>query len=228
MLSLRTPIGPILAVLGDMLFSLVERYGYVIVFLGVVLEGVGIPLPGETVLIAAGVLAHQGSLTLWETMVLGSLGAVVGGQVGYGVGRFGGRPFVLRWGRYAFVTPERLGRAERFFERHGGRAVFLARFITGLRVFGALVAGMSLMPWGKFALYNVLGGTAWAVATVLLGYFLWASVGLVEHWIGRISLLLAVALVLVVTLRWTYRKAMRIRGDEDPKEGPPDPDKRAY
>src|SRR5215217_7090374 len=144
------------------MLSLVERYGYVIVFLGVVLEGVGIPLPGETVLIAAGVLAHQGSLTLWETMVLGSLGAVVGGQVGYGVGRFGGRPFVLRWGRYAFVTPERLGRAERFFERHGGRAVFLARFIMGLRVFGALVAGMSLMPWGKFALYNVLGGTAWA------------------------------------------------------------------
>jgi membrane protein DedA with SNARE-associated domain len=114
------------------------------------------------------------------------------------------------------------------FERHGGRAVFLARFITGLRVFGALVAGMSLMPWGKFALYNVLGGTAWAVATVSLGYFLWASVGLVEHWIGRISLLLAVALVLVVTLRWSYRKAMRIRGDEDPKEGPPDPDDRAY
>ena len=144
------------------MLSLVERYGYVIVFLGVVLEGVGIPLPGETVLIAAGVLVHQGSLTLWETMVLGSLGAVVGGQVGYGVGRFGGRPFVLRWGRYAFVTPERLRRAERFFERHGGRAVFLARFITGLRVFGALVAGMSLMPWGKFALYNVLGGTAWA------------------------------------------------------------------
>jgi membrane protein DedA with SNARE-associated domain len=227
-LSLRTPIVPILAVLGDMLFSLVERYGYVIVFLGVVLEGVGIPLPGETVLIAAGVLAHQGSLTLWETMVLGSLGAVVGGQVGYGVGRFGGRPFVLRWGRYAFVTPERLGRAERFFERHGGGAVFLARFVTGLRVFGALVAGMSLMPWGKFALYNVLGGTAWAVATVSLGYFLWASVGLVEHWIGRISLLLVVALVLVVTLRWSYRKAMRIRGDEDPKEGPPDPDDRAY
>lgn len=209
------------------MLSLIERYGYVFVFLGVVLEGVGIPLPGEAVLIAAGALAHQGSLTLWETMVLGSLGAVVGGQVGYGVGRFGGRPFVLRWGRYAFITPERLGRAERFFERHGGRAVFLARFITGLRVFGALAAGVSRMPWAKFALYNVLGGTTWAMAAVSLGYFLWASIGLVEHWIGRISLLLAVALVLVVILRWSYRKAMRTRRDENPEEGPPDPDKRA-
>jgi len=104
----------------------------------------------------------------------------------------------------------------------------LTRFITGLRVFGALVAGMSRMPWGRFALYNVLGGTAWATAAVSLGYFLWASIGLVEHWVGRISLLLAVALVLVVILRWSYRKAMRTKRDEDPKEGPPDPDKRAY
>jgi undecaprenyl-diphosphatase len=210
------------------MLSLIERYGYVFVFLGVVLEGVGIPLPGETVLIAAGALAHQGSLTLWETLVLGSLGAVVGGQVGYGVGRFGGRPFVLRWGRYAFITPERLGRAERFFEMHGGRAVFLARFITGLRVFGALAAGMSRMSWGKFTLYSVLGGVVWATAAVALGYFLWASIDLVEHWIDRLSLLLAAALVLVVILRWSYRKAMRTRRDEHPKEGPPDPDKRTY
>ena len=153
----------------DQIPSLIEQYGYLIVFLGVMLEGVGIPLPGETVLIAAGALAHHSYLSLWETMAFGGLGAVVGGQVGYGVGRFGGRPFVLRWGRYAFITPEHLGRAERFFERHGGRAVFLTRFITGLRVFGALVAGMSRMPWGRFALYNVLGGTAWATAAVWLG-----------------------------------------------------------
>ena len=104
----------------------------------------------------------------------------------------------------------------------------MARFITGLRVFGALVAGVSRMPWGKFALYNVLSGTIWAMVAVSLGYFLWASISLVEHWIGRISLLLAVALGLVVILRWSYRKAMQTRRDEDPKEGPPDPDKRAY
>ncbi len=197
------------------MLSLIGRYGYLIVFLGVMLEGVGIPLPGETVLITAGVLAHRGSLTLWETMVMGSLGAVMGGQAGYFVGRFGGRPFVLRWGRYVFITPERLGRAESFFERHGGKAVFFARFITGLRVFGALVAGMSRMPWGKFALYNVLGGTVWATAAVSLGYFLWASIGLVEHWMGRVPLLLVAALVLAVLLRWVYRKAMRTRRDED-------------
>ena len=208
------------------MLSLIGRYGYLIVFLGVMLEGVGIPLPGETVLITAGAVAHRGSLTLWETMVVGGLGAIMGGQAGYLLGRFGGRPFVLRWGRYAFITPERLDRAERFFEQHGASAVFLGRFITGLRVFGALVAGMSRMSWQKFTLYSVLGGLIWAVAAVALGYFLWASIGLVEHWIGRISLLLAAALVLVVVLRWSYRKAMRTRTDENLEESQPDPDKR--
>ena len=191
------------------MLSLIERYGYLIVFLGVMLEGVGLPLPGETVLIAAGALAHRGSLTLWETMVMGGLGAVMGGQLGYCVGRFGGRPFVLRWGRYVFITPERLGRAESFFERHGGKAVFSARFIAGLRVFGALVAGMSSMSWRKFTLYSVLGGVVWTTAAVALGYFLWASIGLVEHWIGRVSLLLAAVVALALLLGWAYRRVMR-------------------
>ena len=140
---------------------------------------------------------------------MGGLGAIMGGQAGYCVGRFGGRPFVLRWGRYVFITPERLGRAESFFERHGGKAVFLARFIAGLRVFGALVAGMSRMSWRKFTLYSVLGGLVWAAAAVALGYFLWASIGLVEHWIGRVSLLLAAVVALALLLGWAYRRVMR-------------------
>jgi membrane protein DedA with SNARE-associated domain len=208
--------------LGNLLL-LIGQYGYLVVFFGVMLESAGVPLPGETVLITAGVLVHRGVLDFGDALFFGILGAVVGDQIGYWVGRFGGRPFVLRWGKYAFIAPERLERAERFFARHGGKTVFLARFITGLRVFGALVAGISRMPWSKFALYNVLGGTAWATAAVSLGYLLWASIGLVEHWVGRFSILLVAALVLAALLRWAYRKAMRTRRDENPKESPPDP-----
>ncbi len=204
--------------LGDLL-HLIGRYGYLVVFFGVMLESAGVPLPGETILIAAGVLVHRGVLHFGEALFFGILGAVAGDQIGYWVGRFGGRLFVLRWGKYVFITPERLGRAERFFARHGGRAVFLARFITGLRVFGALVAGISRMPWGKFALYNVLGGTVWAAAAVSLGYFLWASISLVEHWVGRVSLLLFTTLALALLLRWAYRRATRGRGPG----GPPGP-----
>jgi membrane protein DedA with SNARE-associated domain len=197
--------------LGDLL-HLIGRYGYLVVFFGVMLESAGVPLPGETVLIAAGALVHRRVLDLGDTLFFGILGAVIGDQIGYWVGRLGGRPFALRWGRYAFITPERLGHAEAFFARHGGRAVFLARFVTGLRVFGALVAGTSRMPWVRFALYNVLGGTVWATAAISLGYFLWASISLVEHWVGRASLLLVAALALAWLLRWTYRRATRGRG----------------
>jgi membrane protein DedA with SNARE-associated domain len=206
---------------GDLL-HLVGQYGYLAVFFGVMLESAGVPLPGETVLLASGALAHEGILDPGDALLFGILGAVTGDQIGYWVGRKGGRPFVLRWGRYVFITPERLGRAQIFFDRHGGRAVFLARFVAGLRVFGALVAGISRMPWGRFALYNVLGGSLWATAAVSLGYFLWASIGLIEHWIGQFSLLLVAALVLAVLLRWTYSKAMRTGRGEDP----PDADKR--
>jgi membrane protein DedA with SNARE-associated domain len=196
--------------LGDLL-HLIGRYGYLVVLFGVMLESAGVPLPGETVLITAGALVHRKVLDLGNTLFFGILGAVIGDQIGYWVGRLGGRPFALRWGRYAFITPERLGRAEAFFARHGGRAVFLARFVTGLRVFGALVAGTSRMPWARFALYNVLGGTVWATAAVLLGYFLWASISLVEHWVGRASLVLVAALALALLLRWVYRRATRGR-----------------
>jgi membrane protein DedA with SNARE-associated domain len=209
--------------LGDLL-HLLGRYGYLAVFLGVMLESAGVPLPGETVLIAAGALVHRGVLDPGDALFFGILGAVIGDQIGYWMGRLGGRPFVLRWGRYALITPERLGHAEDFFARHGGRAVFLARFVTGLRVFGALVAGTSRMPWGKFALYNVLGGTVWATAAVSLGYFLWASISLVEHWVGRASLLLLAAVALALVLRWAYRRARR---GERPGGGPLGPDNRS-
>jgi membrane protein DedA with SNARE-associated domain len=200
--------------LGDLL-QLIGRYGYLVVFLGVMAESAGVPLPGETVLIASGALAHRGVLEPGYVALFGVLGAITGDQVGYWIGRRGGRSFVLRWGRYLLVTPERLALAETFFARHGGRAVFLARFVTGLRVFGAVVAGMSRMPWGRFAVYNALGGIVWATAAVSLGYFLWASITLVEHWVGRVSLSLVAALILVVAARWAYRRATRGDGPGD-------------
>lgn len=191
----------------DQILSLIGQYGYLIVFFGVMLESAGAPIPGETILIASGVLVNQGRLDLGDAVLFGALGAVVGDQIGYWVGREGGRPFVLRWGRYVLITPARLSRAEDFFERHGGKAVFLARFVAGLRVFGALVAGMSRMRWRTFFFYNALGGTIWATAAVLAGYLLGGSLVLVERWVGRASVLLAILLVAGVGLYLAYRWA---------------------
>src|ERR671933_1999180 len=193
----------------DYILSLIGQYGYLIVFFGVMLESIGVPLPGETILLASGFLVHQGALDLGDAITFGILGAVIGDQIGYWVGREGGRPFVLRWGRYVLITPERLGRAERFFTRHGGKAVFLARFVAGLRVFGALVAGISRMRWRTFFFYNALGGMLWATAAVTVGYLLGGSLDLVERWVGRASLLLLGLVGLGLAFYFSYRWAAR-------------------
>jgi len=196
----------------DRVLSLIEHYGYLVILFGVMLESTGVPLPGETILLASGVLVQQGHLDLGDAIVFGILGAVIGDQIGYWAGREGGRPFVLRWGRYVLITSERLARAEAFFERHGGKAVFLARFFSGFRVFGALVAGISRMRWGTFILYNALGGAVWATAVVLVGYFLGSSLGLVQRWLGRATLVLVAMLALVVAFYLAYRWAAHNRG----------------
>jgi len=193
----------------DQIFSLISQYGYLVVFFGVLLESGGVPLPGETILIAAGAMVQQGHLELGDAIVFGILGAVLGDQIGYWVGREGGRPFVLRWGRYLLVTPERLARAERFFARHGGEAVFLARFVAGLRVFGALVAGISRMRWRTFFFYNALGGMLWATAAVTVGYLLGGSLDLVERWAGRASLLLLGLVILGLAFYFSYHWVSR-------------------
>ncbi len=189
----------------EQVLSLIAKYGYLIVFFGVMVESAGVPIPGETILIASGILVQQGRLDLGDVILFGILGAVVGDQIGYWLGRKGGRPFVLRWGRYVKITPERLARAEGFFARHGGKAVFLARFVAGLRVFGALVAGLSHMHWRTFIFYNALGGAVWATAAILVGYLLGGSLNLVERWMGQATALIVVLLVLAAALYLSYR-----------------------
>ncbi|MGH3144530.1 MAG: DedA family protein [Rubrobacter sp.] len=190
----------------DTLSSLIESYGYLVVFLGVMLGSLGVPFPSATILLAAGVLVQQGHLIFWEAIVFGILGAFVGNLIGYWAGHKGGRTFVLKWGRYVKLTPERLERVERFFLRHGGRAVFAARFVSIFRVLGALVAGISRMPWGTFLLYSALGGTVWVTAVIYVGYYFGLGWVGAQHWTGRgpllLALLLAVALGLFLAYRW--------------------------
>jgi membrane protein DedA with SNARE-associated domain len=163
----------------DQILLLIAHYGYLLVFFAVVLEGVGVPLPGKLILTAAGFLVHQGTLDLGETILFGVSGTIIGNQIGYWGGRQGGRQLVLHWGRYVKVTSERLVRVEGFFARHGGKAVFLARFVPGIRTFGALVAGISCMHWRTFLFYNVLAGAVWATTSIFVGYFFSGSLNLV-------------------------------------------------
>ena len=196
----------------DEFYPLIENYGYLIVFFGVVLGTMGIPFPSAAILLASGVLVQQGHLGLRGAIIFGVLGAIVGNQIGYWVGYQAGRPFVLRWGRYVKLTPERLEWVERLFARHGGNAVFAARFFSVSRMLEALVAGTSRMHWGTFVFYSVLGGAVWATAVVLVGYFFGESWDSAQGWSGRapllLVLLLGVASGFYIVYRWmTYRRS---------------------
>jgi membrane protein DedA with SNARE-associated domain len=193
-------------------YPLIEHYGYLIVFLGVMLGTTGIPFPSAAILLAAGVLVQQGNLGLREAIVFGILGAIIGNQIGYWVGHKGGRPFVLKWGRYVKLTPERLEQVERLFVRHGGKAVFAARFFSVSRVLGALAAGISRMQWGTFLFYSALGGAVWATAVVLVGYYFGQSWTSTEHWLARVLLLLALLLGVALGFYLAYRWAVSHKG----------------
>src|SRR2546425_11111039 len=136
---------------------LIPTYGLSALFLAVMLESAGMPVPGETALIAASVLAAQGLLSLPLVIVIAAAAAIIGDNAGYWIGRAAGRRLLERWQLIARYASKMLPPAERFYAHHGGKAVFLARFIPGLRVIGALVAGIAGMEWWRFLLWNVAG-----------------------------------------------------------------------
>src|SRR5919202_95880 len=184
----------------NILTRLFVQYGYWTVFFGVMLENAGVPVPGETILLAAGFFAANGHFALLFVMLVAAIGAVVGDNIGFAIGHHYGRGFLLRFGRFFFLTPRRFARIGDFFERHGNRTILVARFITGLRVFAALFAGASRMPWRVFLIYNVAGAIIWAAVISTLGYLFGHSWPVLEKWVGRsgMFMLLAVVVALVI------------------------------
>ncbi|HUB35704.1 MAG TPA: DedA family protein [Solirubrobacteraceae bacterium] len=156
---------------------LVETFGYPLLFLAVMAESSGVPIPGETALITAAVLASQGKLEIAIVIPLAALAAIVGDNIGYQIGRKGGRWILERPGRFARQRQQVLVLGEPFFERHGPKAVFFGRFLLGLRVWASWLAGATRMRWRSFALWNALGGICWATAIGLLAYFLGTAAG---------------------------------------------------
>ena len=193
----------------EWLADLFARYGYAVVFVGVFLENTGLPVPGETALLAGAAMAHFGRLSLPWVVVTAVGGAVLGDNLGFFVGRRYGRALVERFGSRLDLTRARLRQFDRFFERHGGRTVFIARFVTGLRVFGALLAGASGLPWPTFIFYNAAGAIAWSTAIAIAGYSLAYSWETLERWIGRSGLiaLAVVGAVLVISVVRARRKS---------------------
>ena len=187
--------------------------GLALLFLLVAMESAGIPLPGETALIAAAFLAKsdQGShFSITTVIVVAAFAAIVGDNIGYSIGRFGGRSLIERWGPIKRYADRTLPPAEKFFRKHGGKTVFFARFVAVLRVTAAWLAGISHMPWWRFFLYNAAGGILWATLVALVAYYvggaaadaiqtygLYAAGGIVVATVG-----------VVLGLRWWERRML--------------------
>jgi membrane protein DedA with SNARE-associated domain len=157
--------------------QLVKTAGYPLLFVLVMSESSGLPIPGETALIAAAVLASQGKLQIEVVIALAAAAAIVGDNIGYVIGRKGGRWLLERPGAFYRQRQEVLRVGEPFFERHGPKAVFFGRFILGLRVWASWLAGATRMHWRSFALWNALGGITWAFGVGLIAYLLGSSAG---------------------------------------------------
>ncbi|HKJ91715.1 MAG TPA: bifunctional DedA family/phosphatase PAP2 family protein [Longimicrobiales bacterium] len=208
--------------MGQTLLHWLTEYGYWGLGLGVLAESAGLPLPGETALLVAAFAASQGRLSLPVVIVVAAVAGTLGDNLGYLLGRRLGRPWLERYGRWVLLTPGRLERADRFFDRFGPAGVMLARFVTGVRVVMAFAAGVGRMPWRTFAPFNVAGAVLWATVVGLLGYYFgrgWQSVA--QHLGPAADVMVAIVPLVLASawLVWYVRNRAFPRMEANPVRG---------
>ncbi len=190
-----------------------DHFGYWAILLFVMIEDFGVPVPGETILIAAAVYAGAGRLNVLAVGVAGFVAAVIGDNIGFAIGHYGGRALVLRWGRYVRLTEERLDKAEAFFQRHGAWIITVARFIEVLRQANGIFAGTTGLRWRRFLAFNALGAVLWVGTWVSLGYLAGSHIDAIYHDTTRYSYYVLIALAVMLAayiarhlLRRTHRR----------------------
>jgi membrane protein DedA with SNARE-associated domain len=189
--------------------NFLQSYGLPLLFLLVMAESSGVPVPGETALIAAALLASRGHFSIAAVVAVAAVAAIVGDNIGYALARFGGRKLLFRWGFVRHHAEKHLPRAERFFDKHGGKTIFVARFVAGLRVFGAWIAGFTRMHWLRFLVWNAAGGICWALVFGLGTYYLGKAAVDAFAQVGLYVGIGAVVLALVALAVWRWRKRKR-------------------
>jgi membrane protein DedA with SNARE-associated domain len=186
------------------------RYGYWVVLFGVMLENIGVPIPGETVLLFAGFLAYQGKLHILPAIFTAIGGATIGAALGYLLGSYGGDTVVKRFlARFPRIA-KRYDEAQKVFLKHGHWAVFAARFITGLRVFAGVLAGVMRMPFLVFMLFSFAGAVCWAFVIGFVGFLFGSSWDTLVKFVGRIDRI-ALIVIAVVAVLYLVRAIRRRR-----------------
>jgi membrane-associated protein len=194
-----------------------HQYGYWAIFLGILLENLGIPLPGETVTLVGGFLAGSHELNYWLVLGDAVAGAAIGGTFGYWIGKLGGWSFLLQVGKVFRISEERLLNIKEQFSQNAAKAVFFGRFFALLRIFAAPLAGIAEMPFNKFFFYNLVGASTWATVMVTLAFFAGRVVSLEQlvAWVSKfaIAALLILVALIVVPLWLESRQVKRATGE---------------
>jgi len=205
-------IGKLLAALGGLIVSVLTSLGYLGVVLLMAIESACIPLPSELIMPFAGYLVFKGTLTLWGVTLAGAVGCVVGSLIAYYVGLWGGRPLVLKYGRYVLISHHDVDLADRWFARHGDITILVGRLLPVVRTFIAFPAGVARMPLLKFIAYTFVGSLIWCWALARLGLALgehWDSLGVYFH---RFDLVIGL-LIIAAAVWWIARHLRHLRGD---------------
>ncbi|HLW93878.1 MAG TPA: DedA family protein [Solirubrobacteraceae bacterium] len=202
-----------LASIFSSIFHVAQNLGYPVLGVFVGVEALGVPVPGETAVIFAGLAAASGRLSIVLVIIVASAGAIIGDNIGFAIGRRGGRKLLERPGRFEAERRRVLEIGDPFFARHGGKAVFLGRWITGLRVWTSWLAGASEMGWPTFVVWNALGGICWSTSVALAAYYGGTGVEKVFSKIGRYGVIVAGVLVVLAGAWWWRRR--RRRGAQD-------------
>lgn len=215
-----------LALFGRLVTEEIARYGYLAIFVLMLLESACVPIPSEVTMLFGGalvstpVLAPEQRLGFVAVALIGAFANLVGSWLAYGVGYAGGRPLVDRWGRYLLLRPHEIDRAHDWFERYGHETVFFGRLLPVVRTFISLPAGVARMRFAKFSLYTLLGCLPWTFGLTFLGYKLGESWNKVEHLIQPVSWLL-VALIVAGIGWWVWRRVRDLRAQPIGAKGEP-------
>jgi len=201
--------------------QILMRYSYAAVFLLIMLEDFGLPTPGETALVVASVTAAAGRLNIWGVLIAALLGAVIGDNIGYAIGHFGGRRLVLKVGSRFGLGADKLEHAEGFFHRWGDVVVAGARFVEVLRQLNGVIAGTMGMHWATFLAYNTLGAVLWVGVWGAIGYFAGHNLKVIEAWFLRFSWLALIALAVAIVAYFLIqrRNAKATSASTDADEG---------
>uniref|UniRef100_UPI0040257D48 DedA family protein n=1 Tax=Megasphaera sp. TaxID=2023260 RepID=UPI0040257D48 len=192
----------------DTLLQLMESYGYIAMFVAMALENANIPIPSEVVLGFAGFLISQQIFSFWTTFAVACVAGLVGSVISYWLGSYGGRPLLLKYGKYIFFNERKFRMAEDMFNKYGGIAVIICRCLPGVRTFISFPAGVARYPFWKFAIFTVIGTIPWTLLLV------WAGSLLGSHWrdliqYNHIFLMAVIAVCVVATVVFVWHRRRR-------------------